>query len=268
MHQHIFSHPTVIQISHPTLVKVRLLNDIDDLLVLASLSNPLFEMIVSQVDGVAATLISRQQAFVSIDFEKVQHIADRYDVTRLVGQGVRLYSRMAVAPRICIEQLKQGIDIIIQADGEVYFTVYENMPFELIPLEQDLRLLCEPQVLVSAKTILGQKPLHSESSAALAVHISEVEQVRRDIADYMRGESGKIHPGVSTELLKLDHLLQNKRQWLMRTYHQSLERPSLSRASNQASLDVEKLQQKLECYNLLAPSDVTELVNQLSDDDN
>ena len=54
----------------------------------------------------------------------------------------------------------------------------------------------------------------------------------------------------------------------MRTYHQSLERPSLSRASNQASLDVEKLQQKLECYNLLAPSHVTELVNQLSDDDN
>lgn len=268
MHQHICSHPRVIQINQPTIVKVCLLDNIDDLLVLASLSNPLFEMIISQVDGVEATLILRQQSFVSIEFEKAQHVAERFDVNRHVGQGVRLYSRMAFAPRICIEQLKKGFDIILQVDGDVYFTVIENMPFELIPLEQDLRLLCEPQVLVVAKTILGQKPSHGESSAALALHISEVEHVRRDIADYMRGESGKIHPGVSTELLKLDLLLQNKRQWLMRTYHQSLERPSLSRASNEASLDIEKLQQKLECYNLLAPSDVTELVNQLSDDEN
>ncbi|WP_434929884.1 hypothetical protein ACRWQM_10130 [Shewanella sp. HL-SH5] len=268
MHQHIFSHPNVIQIEHPTLITVRLLDNIDDLLVLASLTNPLFEMIVSQVAGVEATLIVRQQAFVNIDYQPTHCIAEQYDVNRLIGQGVRLYSRMAVAPRVCIEQLKAGIEIIIQADGKMFFSAVEQGKFELIPLEHDLRLLCEPQVLVVAKTILGQKPKHSESTAALAVHISELEQVRRDIAGYMRGESGKIHPGVSTELLKLDHLLQNKRQWLLRTYHQSLERPSLSRAANEASLDIEKLQQKLECYNILAPFDVTELVNQLSDDEN
>lgn len=268
MHQFIFSHPEVKQVTQPILMTIKLSNDVDDLLVLASLTNPLFEIIISQVEGVDCALIIRQQSFIEIEYQPTHHIAKQYDVTRTIGQGVRLYSRMAVSPRLCIEKLKQGIEILIQADESVYFSVCKDDKFELIPLEQDLRLLCEPQVLVVAKSILGVKPQHDESSASLAVHISELEQVRRDISEYMRGESGKIHPGISTELLKIDHLLQNKRQWLLRTYHQSIERPNLSQASNEVSLDIEKLQQKLDCYSLLAPIDVTELVNQLSDDFN
>ncbi|MCL1143030.1 hypothetical protein [Shewanella gaetbuli] len=267
MHQHIFNHPQVIQISKPTLMKVRLAENVDDLLILACLSNPLFELLISQIEGSTTTLLIRQQPFIDIEYEQTIVLAEHYDVCRTEGQGVRLYSRMAVAPRLCIEQLRQGIDILVQADKQVFLSCDASKRHELIPLELDLRLLSEPEVLVIAKSILGHTSAFEQSSAMLAIQISEIEQVRRDIREYMRGESGKIHPGVSTELLKLDHLLQNKHQWLLRSYHQSLERPNLSNASNEPTMDIEKLEQKLACYNVLAPSDVTELVNQLLSDE-
>lgn len=168
---------------------------------------------------------------------------------------------------MCIEQLRKGLSLNIQADQNVYFSLDKNARFELISLEQDLRILSEPHALVMAKAILGRKFDYDEPSSMLAVHISELEQVRRDLRDYLKGESGKIHPGVSTELLKLDHLLQNKHQWLLRTYHQSLERSSLGRSSNEQMSSIEQLQRKLDCFELLAPQDVSDMVNKLSDDE-
>ncbi|MDD8058121.1 MULTISPECIES: hypothetical protein [Shewanella] len=267
MHQHIFTQPIVSEIKQPTLLTLRLLDSVSDLLVLSAMSNPLIEFVISQVNTTEATLIVRHQPFISLVYEHCQAVAEKYDQVRLIGQGSRLYPMMGIAPRVCIEQLRKGLSLNIQADQNVYFSLDKNARFELISLEQDLRILSEPHALVMAKAILGRKFDYDEPSSMLAVHISELEQVRRDLRDYLKGESGKIHPGVSTELLKLDHLLQNKHQWLLRTYHQSLERSSLGRSSNEQMSSIEQLQRKLDCFELLAPQDVSDMVNKLSDDE-
>ncbi|WP_418357038.1 MULTISPECIES: hypothetical protein [Shewanella] len=266
MHQHIFTQPIVSEIKQPTLLTIRLLDSVSDLLVLSAMTNPIAEFVVSQVSALEATLIVRHQPFVELCYHNTHHVADKYDQMRSLGQGARLYPMMGIAPRVCIEQLREGITVNIQADEHVYFSLGSCTRFELISLEQDLRILSEPQALVMAKAILGRKFDYEEPSSMLAVHISEVEQVRRDLREYLKGESGKIHPGVSTELLKLDHLLQNKHQWLLRTYHQSLERPNLGRSSNEQLSNIEQLQRKLDCFELLAPKDVSDMVNKLSDD--
>ncbi|GGB72667.1 hypothetical protein K8B83_14615 [Shewanella inventionis] len=268
MHQHIFTQPIVSEIKQPTLLTLRLSESVSDLLVLSAMTNPIAEFVVSQVNGTNATLIVRHQPFVELIYHHTQQVVSQYDQIRTLGQGARLYSKMGTAPRVCIEQLRAGVVVDIQADDNVYFSLAPLARFELISLEQDLRILSEPQALVMAKAILGRKFDHSEPSSVLAVHISELEQVRRDLREYLKGESGKIHPGVSTELLKLDHLLQNKHQWLLRTYHQSLERPNFGRSSNEQLCNIEQLQRKLDCFELLAPKDVSDMVKKLSDDEN
>ncbi|GGQ12987.1 hypothetical protein [Shewanella litoralis] len=267
MHQHIFTQPIVSEIKQPTLLTLRLLESVSDLLVLSAMTNPIAEFVVSQVNATQATLIVRHQPFVELVYQHTKQVADKYDQIRSLGQGTRLYPTLGVAPRVCIDQLRKGITVDIQADEHVYFSLDSLARFELISLEQDLRILSEPHALVMAKAILGRKFDYDEPSSMLAVHISELEQVRRDLREYLKGESGKIHPGVSTELLKLDHLLQNKHQWLLRTYHQSLERPNLGRSSNEQLCNIEQLQRKLDCFELLAPKDVSDMVNKLSDDE-
>ena len=267
MHHHVFTQPSVSEITQPTALTLRLPDSVSDLLVLSTMSNPLVEFVVSQVEHKQTTLILRVQPFLTFAFEHTPTNIKTPTQPRFVGQGIKLYPSMGVAPRVCIEQLRNGVTINIHADGDVHFSVSAEARFELVTLENDLRILSEPQALVMAKAILGRKFDYDEPSTMLAVHISELEQVRRELRDYLRGESGKIHPGVSTELLKLDHLLQNKHQWLLRTYHQSLERSNLGRSSNEQFFNNEQLQRKLDCFELLAPKDVSEMVNKLCDDD-
>jgi hypothetical protein len=267
MHHHILTQPCVSEINQPTALSLRLSERVSDLLVLSTMSNPLVEFVISQVNHTQATLIIRFQPFLNCSFEHMPPLAKKPTQRRSVGQGIKLYPSMGVAPRVCIEQLRKGLTIDIHADENVYFSLAAEVRFDLVTLENDLRILTEPQALVMAKAILGRKFEYGEPSSMLAVHISELEQVRRDLRDYLRGESGKIHPGVSTELLKLDHLLQNKHQWLLRTYHQSLERPNLGRPSNEQLFNIEQLQHKLDCFELLAPKDVSDMVNKLCDDD-
>jgi hypothetical protein len=267
MHHHVFTQPCVSEITQPTALTLRLPDSVSDLLVLSTMSNPLVEFVVSQVEHKQTTLILRIQPFLTFAFEHTQTMIETPTQPRLVGQGIKLYPSMGVAPRVCIEQLRNGVTINIHVDEDVHFSVAAEARFELVTLENDLRILSEPQALVMAKAILGRKFDYDEPSTMLAVHISELEQVRRELRDYLRGESGKIHPGVSTELLKLDHLLQNKHQWLLRTYHQSLERSNFGRSSNEQFYNNEQLQRKLDCFELLAPKDVSEMVNKLCDDD-
>jgi hypothetical protein len=267
MDHHLFTQPSVCEINQPTALTLRLSESVSDLLVLSTMSNPLVEFVVSQVNHTQATLIIRIQPFLTFAFEHTQPLIQTPTQRRSVGQGIKLYPSMGVAPRVCIEQLRRGVSININVDEDMYFRLSAEARFELVTLENDLRILSEPQALVMAKAILGRKFDYNEPSNMLAVHISELEQVRRELREYLRGESGKIHPGVSTELLKLDHLLQNKHQWLLRTYHQSLERPNFGRSSNKQLYNNEQLQRKLDCFELLAPKDVSEMVTKLCDDD-
>ncbi|MBB1319367.1 hypothetical protein H5123_17215 [Shewanella sp. SR43-4] len=264
---HVFTQPCVSEIVQPTALTLHLPDSVSDLLVLSAMSSPLVEFVVSQVSHTQATLITRIQPFLSFAFETMPPTINTPQQRRSVGQGIKLYPLTGVAPRVCIEQLRRGVTVSINIDAGVYFSLSTETRFELVTLENDLRILSEPQVLVMAKAILGRKFDHDEPSNMLAVHISELEQVRRELRDYLRGESGKIHPGVSTELLKLDHLLQNKHQWLLRTYHQSLERTNLGYSSNEQIVSNEQLQRKLDCFELLAPKDVSEMVNKLCEDD-
>ncbi|MGI2146546.1 hypothetical protein [Shewanella frigidimarina] len=267
MHHHVFTQPSVSEITQPTLLALSLPDSVSDFLVLSTMSNPLVEFVVSQVEHTQATLIMRIQPFLTFTFEHTLPLIETTVQQRSIGQGIKLYPSMGVAPRVCIEQLRNGITINIQPADDVHFSLSPKARFELVTLENDLRILSEPQALVMAKAILGRKFDYDEPSTMLAVHISELEQVRRELRDYLKGESGKIHPGVSTELLKLDHLLQNKHQWLLRTYHQSLERSNLGRSSNEQFFNNEQLQRKLDCFELLAPKDVSEMVSKLCDDD-
>lgn len=266
MYPHIYTQPTTIHLTQPCNLKLTAKQDIDDLLILACISNPLIEFVVSNVHQSQCSLITRQQPFLNVELVDAHQIAEQFDYTRTQGQALRLYSKNGIAPSIVIDALRQGVELLIQADGMVYFSLDSAAKFELIPLEQDVRIQTEPNVLTMAKCILGHPFEQTDSSQKIALQISEVMHVRQEISDYFKAQVGKIHSAVSDELLKIDQLLQNKHQWLLRRYHQLIDRPGLSKASNDSSDDVEMLKHKLECYELLAPSDVTVLVNQLNEE--
>ena len=269
MYKHTLTQPIIKDVIRSERFSLSLSKDISDLLVLSAVSNSLFELIVADINGPEAHLLLRCQPFINVDFhsEVSTDVVSTHSLSRTVGQGVRCYSLLSTEPRLIIESLREGISLVVNVDQHVEFALGDKTKFELVSLENDLRVLHEHNVLVTARRILSTKINFEDSIDILTIQISEIEQVRRDIRHYINGDKDDIHSGIASELLKIDVLLQNKSQWLLRTYNQKLERPSWARASNEQLTSIEQLQRKLDCYELLAPKEVSDMVVRLSEDD-
>ncbi|QBF81467.1 hypothetical protein EXU30_01225 [Shewanella maritima] len=268
MNRHVYNLPHLVEFHHHSRVLVRLEDEVSDLALLGHLANPLAEIVVNQCQPLQARFIIKQAPFICIELQEWQQatINECSSVSRSLGQGFRLFLKLGHDPRQCIEELREGVIIYVELGDSVRISLANNSRFELLEFEQDFRQLKLPESLIKAQSIVEREFTREESTGSLALQITELEQVRAEISQLLKSDATKINHSLSKELMKYDHLLHSKRQWLFRSYQQTLDRPNLNTSANQPNLEVEKLQHKLDCFNLLAPKSVVEMVDKLAEE--
>lgn len=281
MYHQFLNEPMVLDVAKASILTLRLPDDVSDFIVSQAINAPLLEIIVIAEAGIQQNIVIRFQPFMGLKVESLPQSPQAFNtpITRSLGQGFRLYTRMGTAAKFCAAELRRGVSFtldttrhldadndLIGADSYLTFALQANSKFELVPLEADLRVLHEPKALMVAKALLARHYDYAASSESLAIYMTEIEQVRLELQAFMRGELGQCHASLADEVLRIDPLLLQKQQWLFRTYTHMFERPNYSRAANDVD-NTDKLLRKLECYELLASPELTLMVDRLMEDE-
>ncbi|MCI2963438.1 MULTISPECIES: hypothetical protein [Shewanella] len=281
MYHQFLNEPMVLDIEKASILTLRLPDDVSDFIVSQAINAPLLEIIVIAEAGIQQNIVIRFQPFMGLKVESLPQSPQAFNtpITRSIGQGFRLYTRMGTAAKFCAAELRRGVSFtldttrhlgadndLIGADSYLTFALQANSKFELVPLEADLRVLHEPKALMVAKALLARHYDYAASSESLAIYMTEIEQVRLELQAFMRGELGQCHASLTDEVLRIDPLLLQKQQWLFRTYTHMFERPNYSRAANDVD-NTDKLLRKLECYELLASPELILMVDRLMEDE-
>lgn len=281
MYHQFLNEPMVLDIEKASILTLRLPDDVSDFIVSQAINAPLLEIIIIAEAGIQQNIVIRFQPFMGLKVESLPQSPQAFNtpITRSLGQGFRLYTRMGTAAKFCAAELRRGVSFtldttrhldadndLIGADSYLTFALQANSKFELVPLEADLRVLHEPKALMVAKALLARHYDYAASSESLAIYMTEIEQVRLELQAFMRGELGQCHASLADEVLRIDPLLLQKQQWLFRTYTHMFERPNYSRAANDVD-NTDKLLRKLECYELLASPELTLMVDRLMEDE-
>ncbi|MCS6121916.1 hypothetical protein [Shewanella baltica] len=274
MYHQFLNEPMVLDAEKASILTLRLPDDISDFIVLQAISAPLLEVVVIAEAGTPQNIAIRFQPFMGLKVESLPQSAQAFNkpITRSLGQGFRLYTRMGTAAKFCAAELRRGVSFTLDvtnrlgAENCLTFALQADSKFELVPLEADLRVLHEPKALMVAKALLARQYDYAASSESLAIYMTEIEQVRLELQAFLRGELGQCHTSLADEVLRLDPLLLQKQQWLFRTYTHMFERPNYNRAANDVD-NTDKLLRKLECYELLAPPELIQMVDRLMEDE-
>ena len=274
MYHQFLNEPMVLDAEKASILTLRLPDDISDFIVLQAISAPLLEVVVIAEAGTPQNIAIRFQPFMGLKVESLPQSAQAFNtpITRSLGQGFRLYTRMGTAAKFCAAELRRGVSFTLDvtnrlgAENCLTFALQADSKFELVPLEADLRVLHEPKALMVAKALLARQYDYAASSESLAIYMTEIEQVRLELQAFLRGELGQCHASLTDEVLRLDPLLLQKQQWLFRTYTHMFERPNYNRAANDVD-NTDKLLRKLECYELLAPPELIQMVDRLMEDE-
>ncbi|MEO3735130.1 hypothetical protein [Shewanella baltica] len=274
MYHQFLNEPMVLDAEKASILTLRLPDDISDFIVLQAISAPLLEVVVIAEAGTPQNIAIRFQPFMGLKVESLPQSAQAFNtpITRSLGQGFRLYTRMGTAAKFCAAELRRGVSFTLDvtnrlgAENCLTFALQADSKFELVPLEADLRVLHEPKALMVAKALLARQYDYAASSESLAIYMTEIEQVRLELQAFLRGELGQCHASLADEVLRLDPLLLQKQQWLFRTYTHMFERPNYNRAANDVD-NTDKLLRKLECYELLAPPELFQMVDRLMEDE-
>ncbi|MCU8042860.1 MULTISPECIES: hypothetical protein [unclassified Shewanella] len=274
MYHQFLNEPMVLDIEKASILTLRLPDDVSDFIVSQAINAPLLEIIVIAEAGIQQNIVIRFQPFMGLKVESLPQSPQAFNtpITRSLGQGFRLYTRMGTAAKFCAAELRRGVSFTLDttrhlgADNDLTFALQANSKFELVPLEADLRVLHEPKALMVAKALLARHYDYAASSESLAIYMTEIEQVRLELQSFMRGELGQCHASLADEVLRIDPLLLQKQQWLFRTYTHMFERPNYSRAANDVD-NTDKLLRKLECYELLASPELILMVDRLMEDE-
>ncbi|SIQ89331.1 hypothetical protein SAMN05421840_105173 [Shewanella morhuae] len=274
MYHHFLNEPIVLDVEKTSILTLRLPDDISDFMVLQAISAPLLEIIVIANADALKNITVRFQPFMGLTVESLSKSSQAFNapVTRCIGQGFRLYTRMGTAAKFCAAELRRGVSFSLDMancqnlDNCLTFALQADSKFELVPLETDLRVLHEPKVLLVAKALLARQYDYATSSESIAIDMAEIEQVRLELQKFVRGDLGQCHAGLADEALRLTPLLMQKQQWLFRTYTHMFERPNYNRSANDTD-NTDKLLRKLECYELLAPPELVQMVGRLMEDD-
>lgn len=274
MYHQFLNEPMVLDAEKASILTLRLPDDISDFIVLQAISAPLLEVVVIAEAGTPQNIAIRFQPFMGLKVESLPQSAQAFNtpITRSLGQGFRLYTRMGTAAKFCAAELRRGVSFTLDmtkrlgAENYLTFALQADSKFELVPLEADLRVLHEPKALMVAKALLARQYDYAASSESLAIYMTEIEQVRLELQAFLRGELGQCHASLADEVLRLDPLLLQKQQWLFRTYTHMFERPNYNRAANDVD-NTDKLLRKLECYELLAPPELIQMVDRLMEDE-
>ncbi|MCL1050620.1 hypothetical protein L2755_13415 [Shewanella abyssi] len=257
--------PQIIEINHQSTLKLVLSEQFGNFSVLQLQSGPIAEVVVVNVSETNMSLMVRLHPYLSLEIiETHEYVPSDAPLNRSVGQGWRLFSTLGISPKLCAEQLRQGLSIAVDIDNVGQFHIVEPIKWELVPLEADFRLGLIAREIQLAKHIIARSMDIEPNAESLLVEISELESIRNDLKRF--ANEGLLNQNYSdNDISQLDAQLVKKRQLLTRRYSQLVERPNLSRAAN-ADVDQGLLRRKLESYQLLAPPQLNELVEQLMAD--
>lgn len=260
---------------------LNLTDDVSDFVLMQVMRAPLIELVVTQTGTDAEFLLRLQAGFsllpyqepndqvpnneeqcqsVIVDDKGQTAIADHMNradasehLLRGQGQGLRVYANSSRTPARLLARLRRGLLITLAVEqrdsGLLGVRLDGEGEFNLVALETDLHLCEGPSVLKNAKYVLAREPEYGESSAALALLITELEQARHELVAYLSGV--ECHPGVAAEAMRIEPMLSQRRQWLLRQYAQSQERPKIGTSANDYGQNIDKLKRLLECYELL-----------------
>lgn len=267
MHHQYLNEPMVLNVAQASSLILTLPSNISDFIVLETMGAPLLELIVVSQTPLPQIAVRFQPVLeLKLNSDSIADSMFSSVISRSLGQGVRLYHRMGTAPKFCAQELRAGISIKVDVNDGVVLSLQAASKFEFVTLESDIRGLHDPKVLMMAKAILAREYDYSATSESLAVYLTEIEQVRLELQAFLRGELGQCHTSLAEEAVRLDPLLQQKRQWLFRTYTHMFERPSFSRAANDGQ-NIDKALRKLECFELLASPELLQMVERLMEDE-
>ncbi|WP_345880760.1 hypothetical protein [Shewanella algae] len=266
MYSQFFSSPTIVNLSMPTRLCFSLPDSVSDFVLSEALRSPLLEWVMLEGEDKASQgqFILRLQPFLTQQLLPLESVR-KDGVSRTAGQGFRLYSEVGTSTSSCITALRQGVCLDLWP-GQTFLCSLQTGRFELLPLEQDLRLSQEPREIILAKTALAEAQDYQASSEKLAVQLSEVTQARIRLERYQQAHGAKLPEGLLNEVWHLLTGLSQKRQWLLRCYNQSLERPNYRQSANHDGTE-EKLRRALECYELLSSPELNAMVRQLTDEE-
>ncbi len=277
MYNHLLSQPVKYEVDQHQTLHLSLPDEVSDFAILPALSQPIAEVIVKELkfnnanvlQGATIILTCQPLFKVSVQ-EQINTIVDNdhnliSQLKRGVGQGFRLYTRSGVAPKKSATMLRQGTTLVFSFAEGLQIKVKGQLG-DAIKLEDDFRLNQEPKALMHARAILARSFNYEDAPATIAINMSEIEQVRAEITAYLSSEHNKVNAVIAAQLIKLDNLLSHKHRWLLRTYSQSQQRTNFATAANELSKNVEDLQRKLECFSLLAPADVSQMVDKLTEE--
>ena len=251
--------PQIIEISHHSKLVFSLSKQFGDFSALQLQSGPIVEVVVVAVSAAKASLMVRIHPYLSLSVCELDGAVEARDcLTRSVGQGWRLFSALGTSPKLCAAQLGAGLTVAVNFSDMCRFNIVEAVKWNLVALEADFRIGHIAKEILLAKHIIARSVDVEHNAESLLVEISELESVRFELTRASK-------EGYQQEFSKLDAELVRKRQLLTRQYSQLSERPSLSQPANQ-SIEQEQLIRQLAYYQLLAPIELNEIVEQLMAD--
>lgn len=267
MFEPLLTQPEILKINHHSRLIVTLHESTSDFSLLQVMNGHIGEFIIVSISDDALSVMVRLHPFLSITVEtstaEVTALPGNKDVlTRSVGQGWRLFSALGISPKMCARQLREGLFIDVGLKSQAQFSIVQSRMWQIIALEQDNRLFHGPRELMRAKALVARLVQHELNTEELLLEISELENVRSDLSAFSCSELVRRHPEISAEVTKLDAQLLRKKQWLSRSYNQSVERVSWQYSANQAS-NSEVQARKLEYYKLLSTPAINDMVQQL-----
>lgn len=251
--------PQIIEISHQSKLVFSLSKQFGDFSALQLQSGPIVEVVVVAVSAAKVSLMVRIHPYLSLSVDEFDNDMDTSEsLSRSVGQGWRLFSALGTSPKLCAAQLGAGLSVAVSFSDVCRFNIVEAVKWNLVALEADFRIGHIAKEILLAKHIIARSVDAEHNAESLLVEISELESVRFELTRASK-------EGHQQEFSKLDAELVRKRQLLTRQYSQLSERPNLSLAANQ-SIEQEQLIRQLAYYQLLAPIELNEIVEQLMAD--
>ncbi len=257
----------LLDIKQASTLILSLPESVSEFILSEAMAAPLLELIVVS-EGEQSQVVVRFQSLLTLKVEPMVPVneASSSVFCRKLGQGGRVFQRIGMAPKVCADILRAGFAIVIEPKNGITLSLSAMAKFVFIPLESDISNLHEPQILAIAKGILAREFDYQASSESLAVSLTEIEQIRLELQSFVQGGLGQYHAGLADEAIRLSSLLQQKRQWLFRTYTQKFERPNYHRAANDAH-QLENALRKLEYFELLAPAALLKVIERLLEDE-
>ncbi|GIU31797.1 hypothetical protein TUM4644_31600 [Shewanella colwelliana] len=269
MFEPLLTQPKVIEVTEKTQFVVKLCDSVSDFSLLQAMGGHVAECIVIASEPNHMGVLVRIHPFLTLDIlPAVTHsdstLGRSSSIERCVGQGFRLFSALGASPAMCANLLRQGLSFEVSyiENGDIAFCPLFESKWQLVALENDLRLFGGPIEIRRAKSILARQLDLDVNSESLLLELSEIETVRNDLRHFVSDSSHARHRALVNEISELDNQLLQKKQLISRYYHQAIERPNWQRAANHVENN-DDLLRKLAYYQLLAPQELNTMVEQM-----